>query len=318
MKKWIAMFLVCVMMLACTACQSGTGSSAPESSEAESSQPVASLEEVTVENPANYFTVTMGKADGSFVTLRAYDYGDGTAYVEYVGEYKKVGTMDLSVLHGITAELDKTEFAEMNGDDVYEEGGDYASLFVTFADETSLSASYSGKIPAEFEESYAVMDSYFQLLTAELPVYVPQAMVMGEVDADQLAAMQEILNGSGIEALDSLTITGVPMDEYFAMTMGLTASEGITAGTMCAPMMMTTPYSLVIVTVEDAANIDAVRQDFEANLDWAKWVCVMADQAVIAQKGNMVLCLMGSADLFTQTVDGINAAGWENVTTLHS
>jgi hypothetical protein len=79
--------------------------------------------------------------------------------------------------------------------------------------------------------------------------------------------------------------------------------------------MMTSAYSLVIVTVEDAANIASVRADFEANLAWGKWVCVRPTGALIAQKDNMVICLMGMNDSYTETEAAITAAGWTEIAT---
>ena len=128
--------------------------------------------------------------------------------------------------------------------------------------------------------------------------------------------MQEIVNNSGMEGLDALAISDIALDEYFAFTAGLSSTDGITAGASCAAMMMTTPYSLVIVKLDDAANIEAVRSDFEASLDWQKWVCVIPSNALIAQKDNMVLCLMGSDSLYTYTAASIENAGWTNITAI--
>ena len=59
-----------------------------------------------------------------------------------------------------------------------------------------------------------------------------------------------------------------------------------------------------------------VAADFEANLDWTKWVCVAPSDAMTAVKDNMVLCLMAADANYTQTAAGITAAGWTTVNTL--
>ena len=169
---------------------------------------------------------------------------------------------------------------------------------------------FSGIIPEEFTKGYGKMEEFFKLLTAPLPVYVPQPMVMGEVEQPMLDAMLEILKNSGIETLDAFTVSQVTKDEYFAFTVGLSDDKGITSAVSCAPMMMTDPYSMVIVTLEDEKTADAVRADFEKNVDWRKWVCVAPSNAVTAQKGNMVLCLIADGEVFTKTLAGVNAAGW--------
>jgi hypothetical protein len=130
-----------------------------------------------------------------------------------------------------------------------------------------------------------------------------------------LKEAMEILNGSGIEALDSFTIGQIPMDEYFAYTAGLTSAEGITSAVNVAPMMITSAYSLVIASLEDGANAEAVCADFEKNMDWTKWVCVAPSSAMIATKGNLVLCLMTYEGLEEGTAVGIRQAGWTEVKT---
>ena len=233
--------------------------------------------------------------------------------MEFVGTEKKVGDLDASILDTIASELAKTALASMNGTSEYADGMAYASLYVSFADETMLTADFSGVVPQEFTDSYNAMEACFQTLTAELAVYVPELMVMEGVNPDGLAAMQEIMNGTGFTDLDQYSVSDVALDEFFGDAVGLSASTGIANATYCSAMMMTTPYSLVIVTLEDAANIDAVRADFAANINWQKFVCVIPSDALIAQKGNMVLCLMGSDALFESTKTAIENAGWENV-----
>ena len=275
---------------------------------------------VTVENPAIYFSMTIGDSDsGVYVSLTAMEMDPGTITIEYVGDVKKVGNFDPSVMHAITAVLnEETDLWDLNNRSEYEEGSGFASMFIQFADDSMLMADFSGAVPEEFFNGYETMEAVFMALTAELDVYVPQPTVMGEVNETALTEMLAILNGSGIDALDSLTIADIPLDETFSYTAGLSGTEGIVHGTTCAPMMLATAYSLVIVEVENADAIAAVRADFAASMDWAKWICVSATDAVIAQKGNLVVCLMSTDDWFTRTASGIENAGWEAIETIHN
>ena len=139
---------------------------------------------------------------------------------------------------------------------------------------------------------------------------------MGEVPEALLNPTLEILDGSGIQQLDSFTISQVAKDEFFTSTLGLSSDAGIVDAVSCAPMMMTTAFSLVIVTLEDASKADAVCKDFEANLDWRKWVCVAPSDAMLAVKGEQVLCLVAFEDVYTGIASGIAAAGWQEAKTL--
>lgn len=320
MHRGLCLLLILTLALSVAACGQN---STPETTTVPGTQDTTAAPDTTatqaeVENAVTYFSMTYGETYERMHSLNAADNGDGTTHVEYVGEEKKVGNLEGDVLGGITTALSAAGLAELNGKEVYEEGEATASMYIEFADGTSLTASFSGTVPQEYISGYETMDTYFKTLVADLPVYVPQAQVMGEVNADALAAMQEILNNSGIQRLDVLTISDVPMDDYFGFTMGLSSSEGIINGTSCVPMMTTEPYSLVIATVEDETNIDSVAADFESSLDWQKWVCVNPSNALIAQKGSMVLCLVGEGDMYTQTAASIAAAGWSEIKALEN
>lgn len=268
-----------------------------------------------VENPVTFFSVSMGENYENIKRMDVFANEDGTAHVEYVGEVKKVGEFDGNIFHGITAAFRESGLEKLSGQDAYNEGEANASMYVEFADGSMATVGFRGSVPETYKQGYEAMDKFFTELTAGLPVYVPQPLVMGEVDEALLAEAMEILNGSGIEALDGFTVAQITMDEYFAYTVGLTAADGITSAVNVAPMMITSAYSLVIVSLEDGAKAEAVCADFEKNMDWTKWVCVAPSSAVIAQKDSMVLCLMTYEALDAGTPQGIRQAGWTEVKT---
>lgn len=324
MKKIIAMLLTLSMLVACAACggkddTTQTSSQVAESTEAATeSEAVESTEESQVvgDSTVTFFSVSYGEDYENVASLMAYDDYEGGVHVEYLGAERKVTTLDVSVLEGITAELANSGLVELNGQDVYEDGEANASLYIEYADGNAISASFAGTIPQEFIDGFNTMDAYFQTMLADIPVYVPEPVVMGEVNETVLTELGGILNESGLDPLDSIGITDVPMDEYFGFTLGLTNSEGIVNGTNCTSMIRSVAYSIAIVTVEDAANIPAVAEDFASNLDWQKWVCVFPTDALIAQKDNMVLCLMGSDEMYAQSARAIEAAGWTTIQTI--
>ena len=316
MKRFIAMILAAVMVLSMAACgnQSETTTAAPETT---TEAVVETTTAPVVEGPAvTFFSMSLGENYENIKSITAFSNDDGTVHVEYVGDVKKVGEISADCWTTITAALAQTELAALNGQDAWGEGDANGSIYVDYADGTMLSVGFSGEIPASYTAGYAIMDACFADLTADLEVYVPQPMVMGEVDATLLAEMNAILTASGISALDMFAIGQVMKDEYFAYSVGLTSDAGIASAANCAPMMMTTAYSLVIVTLEDGIAAADVAADFEANLDWTKWVCVAPSDAMTAVKDNMVLCLMAADHNFSQTANGITAAGWTTVNTL--
>ena len=189
---------------------------------------------------------------------------------------------------------------------------------MVYSDWSSKSADYYGvAAPAEFITGFNAFAAYMETVLADVPEYVPQAMVMGEVDATILAELQNITNNSGILNLDSMGIMSIALDEYFGFSAGLTNADGIAAAGICQNMMMGgAAYQIVIVTLAEGTDAAAVAADFEANLDFGKWVCTRPDSALIAQKGNMVLCMMGPTELFNGTSTAIANAEWTTIKTV--
>ena len=312
MKKIISLLLVLALAMSLVAC--GADNS-PETTNAP--ETTAAPETTNAPETTGAAVTSISMYSGEYY-LTAYDNGDGTTYVEKSTDERKVGYLEGDVFTKIAETVAAANLAALNGTEIYEEGEGMSSLYVEFADGTYYSANIYGPVNADFDAAFAAMDACFTELTAELEVYVPQLMVEGEVNPDALTAVQDIMNNSGVQGLDNMFVTDIPMDEYFGGTAGLASTDGIVNGTKCGAMMMTTAFSLVVVTVEDESKIDAVRADFANTMDWRAWVCVAPSNAVIAQKDNMVLCMMGGDELYSLVAASIEANGWTNTETFQN
>lgn len=320
----MALLLAVVLLLGgCAAAKPGdttaaadvTTLPAPDQTTGPADQTTAPSDETTASlagTGITFFSVNLNMNETDNRYLLAYPNEDGTVYVEYVGDEKKIGTnMDAAVLDQIAGAMTESGIAAWNNQNVYEDGVALGSAYVSYADDSIVSFSFTGTVPQEYVDAYEVLDACFRTITADLEVYVPTPVVMGEVDEAALAELLQILEKTGIKELDAFSISDVLKDDAFAYVMGLSSAEGIAVGTNCSAMMMTTPYSMVIATLEDGADAEAVRDDFINNLDWQKWVCVVPTDALVAQKDNMVLCLMGADRLYQQTAGAIADCGWE-------
>lgn len=266
------------------------------------------------EGQITFFSMNMNRNADEYLYLMAYPNDDGTVYVEFVGDVKKVGTaMDGVVLEQIAQAVELASLMDLNGQNLYEEGEAGGSVFVEYSDGTVIGAGFGGVLPQAFLDAYAAMEDCFRTITTDLDEYVAEPLVVGDVDENVLAQILQILQDSGIGSLDAFQIGDVALDDSFAYMLGLSSMDGIVNGTSCGAVMITTPYSLAVVTVEDEADAEDVRADFLAHLDWTKWVCVMPTDAMVARKDNMVLCLMGADDLYNQTAAAIAANGWTDI-----
>lgn len=308
MKRLLSLLLAAVMLLSLAAC---TSAPAESTAPAEETVPATTPTFEETDNPVTFLSVSLGENYENIRSITAYPEEDGTIHIEFISDVKKVCDMYANVIHGITAALEESGLAELNGQDVWAEGEANGSMYIELADGTCIAAGFGGEIPQAYTDGYAKLEAFFAMVTASVPEYVPQPLLMGAVDDTLYSELTAIVSASGIKDPDAYTISAVPMDEFFAYTLGLSSDEGITTAAQFVPMMMTTAYSLSIVQLDEVTtDPDAVCADFAANLDWQKWVCVAPGNALIAAKDNMVLCLMADGDLFAQTKTGIDAAGW--------
>ena len=312
MKRLTALVLAVLLVLSMAACAPA------EKAPAETTVPATVPVYAEVDNPVSFFSMTLGEDYENIGSLTAYLNEDGTAHVEYVGENKKIGTLDANIFHGITAAAAESGLAELNGQDVYAEGEANGSMYITYEDGAMLACGFGGEVPQTYRDGYAKMDAFFRELTAQMPEYVPQPLVLGEVEEGILTELTAIIGGSGIQNPDAFSISPVVKDEFFAFSLGLSSEEGIASAALCQGMMMTTAYSLAVVRLEEGADTDAVCADFAANVDWMKWVCVMPDKAMVAVKDDLVLCLVAEGQLYSLTAIGIEAADWTVVETLEN
>lgn len=266
--------------------------------------------EGTITSPVTFFTMNYSIDGQAQYSLNAFDNGDGTIRVDMMSDIRKVGYLEPSVLDTIAKAVAASGAEALHERHEYEEGTSYGGMYISYEDGAMLAADFSGVLPEDFLQVYEAMEQCFRELLKEIPEYVPQPMVTGTVEQSRLEALLYLANNCGIEAVDSLMIAEIPMDDSFGFMAGLSKTDGITGGSQCGPMMMTTPYSCIVVTAEDASVVDGIVQDFWDHLDWQRWVCVVPDSAFVAVRENMVLCVMGSGDLYEGTKTAAIADGW--------
>lgn len=314
MKKMLCLLLSLLLILSFAACGE---------TEKEDTAPVETTEETKPDKPEtappeqeitplDSFFMEYKEADWEeSYYLQANNSGDGTALVEYKTALgRKQASMPDTVMENLAQLYEGAEMQKLNGVEVYEEGNAAASIYIVRGEEVCSYNYYSAEAPEEFKQLFDLLAGGFAELMKDVAEYVPTPQMGEGLNETHSAEMLELLNNSGITALDSLGIMELAKDEYFAQNAGLSSADGIASGTSCTALMMTVPYSLVIVSVEEGADPRAVAADCAKNVDWLKWVCVQPSNGVVAVKDNMVLCLLGQDEMFFGTANALEEAGW--------
>ena len=78
---------------------------------------------------------------------------------------------------------------------------------------------------------------------------------------------------------------------------GLKNGEKLTDIAVYEPMMGSMAFSLVLVRVADAKEAESVAQEMTDNIDTRKWICVEADEKLVAGYGDVVMLIMLNSEL---------------------
>ena len=54
------------------------------------------------------------------------------------------------------------------------------------------------------------------------------------------------------------------------------------------------PHSVVLVRVKDGANVEAIKEKIEENVNPRKWICVEAEEVEVESQGNLIILIMSS------------------------
>ena len=86
---------------------------------------------------------------------------------------------------------------------------------------------------------------------------------------------------------------GVWAVKYFT---GLDNAEQITEAAAFEPMMGSLAFSMVMVRVAEGADAKAVAEAMKAGIDTRKWICVEANDLMVAGYGDVVMLIMVNSD----------------------
>ena len=98
-------------------------------------------------------------------------------------------------------------------------------------------------------------------------------------------------------------LTDTSEDGLWAVTYftGLSDASKITDVAVYEPMMGSQAFSLVMVRTAEGEDAKAVAQEMTDNIDMRKWICVGADEKIVAGYGDTVMLIMLDSQLGLST-----------------
>ena len=89
-------------------------------------------------------------------------------------------------------------------------------------------------------------------------------------------------------------VAPIDMEDEFAFNgyTGLESKEHVVEASFCEAAMGSQAFSLVLVKVDDVANVEAMAKAIQEKVNPRKWICVNADDLMVVATGEYVLLAM--------------------------
>lgn len=271
------------------------------------------MEPAEVDGPVTYLLLRMQKEGEYDYTINVWKNEDGQCEINYIVQQHKEGIFEEAVLHNITVAVNEAALDSF-ADTMIAEGNESATINITYQSGKNVISDFVGQVPDDFLAAFSEVNEFFLELTSDLPLAEIKATVEGDVDEKILAEINEVLKE--VKHIDEFSIFEAINTEGISASLGLTNTENVIAGAVCAPTMSSTLFRVEIVTLNDVADVKSTAEDFAANIDWNQWVCVAPDKAWIGAKENMVLYVIGDDMTVEETAEGAKNAGWTEMKSL--
>ena len=133
---------------------------------------------------------------------------------------------------------------------------------------------------------------------SKAPAAAEKAPLEGTMEENALKVMEiapvEFMGGTIPVDLTDTSEDGKWAVNYFT---GLQNADNITDVAVYESMMGSQAFSLVMVRTVEGADPKAVAQEMTDNIDTRKWICVGADEKIVAGYGDTVMLIMLDSQL---------------------
>ena len=133
---------------------------------------------------------------------------------------------------------------------------------------------------------------------SKAPAAAEKAPLEGTMEENAMKIM-EIAPVEFMGGIIPVDLTDTSEDGKWAVNYftGLQNADNITDVAVYESMMGSQAFSLVLVRTAEGADTKAVAQEMTDNIDTRKWICVGADEKIVAGYGDTVMLIMLDSQL---------------------
>lgn len=107
------------------------------------------------------------------------------------------------------------------------------------------------------------------------------------------------IDPENLPAIGSMTLTADDMG-YYVGVEDLDFKEAMASEAMISAVA----HSVVLIRMNEGADIEEAKKQIETNADPRKWICVEAEKVIVDSIGDLVILIMSN----TQTADAVHAS----------
>ncbi len=309
MKRILAVLLASLMILSLAACGAPTSSAT---------------------STISTFFATYSENEDNITSIELFpdNENEGKSMLFYnTGSDTVQGITDGALAETLTKLFNESKLQKLNEKNEYEDGEAMGSMDITFADGSTFSCAFGGKIPEDFVTGFNSMNEAVAEASKSVEVYKAHVNFEDDVNAESKAELEAVLAHVGNFALENTLGTNVPADaETYAHSVGvnpdqaaaLNVQDNVENTTVVMNMMGTVAHSIALMQMKDGADAAAFQQTLMDNADWRKWVCVAPEVALTATKGNDVLFVLTLNDINAELTPALEAEGWTITNTVEN
>lgn len=101
--------------------------------------------------------------------------------------------------------------------------------------------------------------------------------------------------GDNLPAVGSIELTKDNVSNYLGVE-SLDFKEGLAS----EALINARAHSVVLVRLNDGADIEKAKKEIKENANPRKWICVEAESVVVENRGNVIILIMSDEDLTKQ------------------
>lgn len=152
-----------------------------------------------------------------------------------------------------------------------------------------------------------------------IAIVMAMTMLMGLCACGKSGASDKKIEGDLVSVINQM-YSAVELDAETKESFSYHMIEAVTADTAeyvlgtteleyaeaayAMPMMSAVAYQLILVRVDESADVEAAKTALDEAFDEGKWVCVMPEKVAVTNVGNVIMLVAGTE----QVVDALQVA----------